>query len=314
MDALTKALLLSWDLRIEVIATLALWGTLQFVGWRNLRRRGRTRFANGWRLASYVSGLVVLGVALMSPIDVLGSQLFLVHMIQHMLLMMVAAPLLLLANPFPTFLWALPRAWRVRVGGWFQPNHPLCQMLQPVTGPGVIWMIFVAVYLGWHDPNAYNAALRNDLIHDLEHMTFFGASMLFWWRVIGAGPQIGSRLSVPLRAVFAVSAVPPNMLAGVAIAFATQPIYTYYTGVPRLFGISVMDDQIWSGLIMWIPGSMMFIIAAIILLGTLLGNEKKPLREVAEWSIEEKMIAPGLEHRRQEAVWRRVQQLHSEEA
>jgi cytochrome c oxidase assembly factor CtaG len=227
--------------------------------------------------------------------------------------MMFAAPLLLLANPFPIFLWALPRSWRIGVGRWFQPSHPFYQALAAVTGPGAVWMIFVGVYLGWHDPNAYNLALRSEFIHDIEHITFFGVSLLFWWRVIGAGPQIGRRMSVPLRAAFAVSAVPPNMLAGIAISFATSPIYTHYTSVPRLYGISVMDDQTWSGLIMWIPGSMMFIIAAVVLLGALLGNDKKPVRSLSDWSTDENMIAPGLEHRTQHAKWRQAQRLRSGE-
>jgi cytochrome c oxidase assembly factor CtaG len=313
MDALTRALLLSWDLRIEVTATLFVLASLQILGWRRLRQRGRRRFANGWRLASYLSGLFLVGIALQSPIDVLSGQLFFMHMVQHLLLMMFAAPLLLLANPFPIFLWALPRSWRIGVGRWFQPSHPFYQALAAVTGPGAVWMIFVGVYLGWHDPNAYNLALRSEFIHDIEHITFFGVSLLFWWRVIGAGPQIGRRMSVPLRAAFAVAAVPPNMLAGIAISFATSPIYTHYTSVPRLYGISVMDDQTWSGLIMWIPGSMMFIIAAVVLLGALLGNDKKPVRSLSDWSTDENMIAPGLEHRTQHAKWRQAQRLRSGE-
>ncbi len=313
MDPLTKAILLSWDIRPGVLAFFILLALVQFIGWRTLRRRGGTRFANGWRLASYLAGLTVLMLATMSPIDVLSSQLFLMHMIQHLLMMMVAAPLILLANPFPTFLWALPRPWRVRIGGWFQADHPLYRLLDPVTRPGIIWMIFVSVYLGWHDPNAYNLALRSALVHDIEHITFFGVSLLFWWRIIGAGPQIGGRLSVPMRAVFAISAVPPNMLAGVAISFATAPIYTFYTGVPRLYGISVMDDQTWSGLIMWIPGSMMYIVAAIVLLGILLGNEKKPIRSIDEWSTDAALIAPGLEARQRANAWREARRLGSNE-
>ncbi len=247
--------------------SLVLLGSLHILGWRNLRRRGRARFANGWRLASYLSGLLILAIALMSPIDVLSSQLFLMHMIQHLLLMMVAAPLLMLADPFPTFLWALPRVWRVRIGSWFQPNHPLYRTLAQVLNPGISWIIFITVYLGWHDPTLYSLALGVDFVHDVEHITFFSVALLFWWRIIGAGPQIGKRLPPLVRAAYAISLIPPNMLAGVAITFATSPIYTHYTQIPRIFGISVMDDQVWAGLIMWIPGSMMYIVAAILLFG-----------------------------------------------
>jgi putative membrane protein len=131
------------------------------------------------------------------------------------------------------------------------------------------------------------------LIHDLEHLTFFGTAMLFWWLVIGAGPRLRS-LSRGVRIALLLVTVPVNMAAGVVIAFAGQPIYTYYTTVPRLWGISVMQDQMIGGVIMWIPGSMMFILAALILISRLVQAEaeKEPLPE-SEWATDESMIVPG---------------------
>jgi putative membrane protein len=312
MDSLTKAVLLSWDLRIEVIGLLLTLGALHFIGWRNLRRRGRTRFANGWRLASYFVGLFVLGISILSPIDVLSSQLFLMHMVQHLLMMMAAAPLLMLANPFPTFLWALPRDLRTRVGRWFLPGHPLYRTLEKILRPGVTWLVFVTVYLGWHDPELYNLALRNAFVHDLEHITFFGVAILFWWRITSAGPQIGKRLPAMMRAAYAVTLVPVNMLAGVAITFSESPIYTHYTMVPRLYGISVMDDQTWAGLIMWIPGSMMYILAAIFLIGVHMNRVKKMEQRNALAPDDESLKIAELQRQRH-AQRQQAQQLRSSE-
>jgi cytochrome c oxidase assembly factor CtaG len=313
MDPILKALLLSWDLRVEVLAILTTLGVVHIIGWRNLRRRGRIRFANSWRLASYLVGLLLLAIAVMSPIDVLSDQLFFMHMIQHLLMMMFAAPLLMLANPFPTFLWALPRDLRVRVGGWFQAGHPLYRTLAQILTPGITWMIFISVYLGWHDPNLYDLALRNDFIHDVEHVTFFGVALLFWWRITGAGPQIGKRLPNLMRAAYAVSLVPPNMLAGVAITFASSPIYSHYTTIPRLYGVSVMDDQTWSGLIMWIPGSMMYILAALFLIGIQMNQAKKRSAREAALATEARGVGADLAHR-QQAQWRHTHKLSSTEA
>lgn len=313
MDPLTKALLLSWDLRIEVIALLVTLGVLHVIGWRNLRQRGRTRFANGWRLVSYLAGLFILALAVMSPIDVLSDQLFFMHMIQHLLMMMFAAPLIMLANPFPTFLWALPRDLRVRVGRWFQPGHRLHQTLQQILTPGITWMIFISVYLGWHDPYLYDLALRNNFVHDVEHITFFGVALLFWWRITGAGPQIGRRMPNLMRAAYSVSLVPPNMLAGVAITFATSPIYSHYTTIPRLYGVSVMDDQTWSGLIMWIPGSMMYILAAIFLIGIQMNQAKKRSARAMARAAGAQDTGADREHQRQ-AQWRHTHKLRSTEA
>lgn len=275
MDPVTKALLLSWDVRFEVLLPLTVLGALQLIGWLRLRKRGAQRFANGWRLAAYLTGLVLLILALLSPIDVLSGQLFFMHMIQHLLLVMIAPPLLWLAGPFATGLWALPRPLRIRVGGWFQQESRFRQLLRMTTRPGLSWMLFVGILFGWHDPAAYNLAQGNGWIHDLEHITFFGSAMLFWWRVVGAGPHIHGKNSLLSRIVYVLALVPPNMFLGVAISLAESPIYTYYLSVPRLHGISVMDDQTIAGLIMWIPGSMMYILAALVLAAQLF-NKTEP--------------------------------------
>jgi len=277
MDPVTKALLFSWDIRFEILLPLTLLGAFQLIGWRRLRQRGAGRFANGWRLASYLTGLTVLIVALLSPLDVLGGQLFFLHMSQHLLLTMVAPPLLWLAGPFATGLWALPRPLRLQIGGWFQHESRFRQILRLVTQPGPSWLLFVGALLLWHDPNVYGLAQGNGWIHDLEHLSFFGTAMLFWWRVIGAGPHIHGRSSLLSRIGYVMGVVPANMLLGVTISLAESPIYPYYLGVPRLYAISVMDDQMIAGLIMWIPGTMMYIAAALILVARLFVNaDRRP--------------------------------------
>jgi cytochrome c oxidase assembly factor CtaG len=301
---------LSWDLRLEVILALALAGTLYVRGWLRLRslrsapRRAagsaaaavRGRLATGGRLAAYLSGLVILGLALMSPIDVLGGQLFFMHMIQHTLMIMVAAPLLWLASPLPFAMWGLPVRARRQVASWLKPGSTFRRRLRTLTPPGISWMVFVVVLVGWHDPGAYQAALRDELVHDLEHLSFFVTAMLFWWHVIYAPPHIHKRLPRGARIAYVLAAVPANMAVGATIAFSGQPIYPYYAGVPRLWGLTVLQDQMLSGIIMWIPGSMMYIIAALILISRWLGEEeqKPPLPE-SVWAKEENMAAPGLE-------------------
>ena len=222
------------------------------------------------------------------------------HMIQHLLLIMIAPPLLLLANPMPFILWGLPGKWRLKIGRGLSRllngKSVFRQYLRKATTPGIVWMIWLISIIGWHDPNAYNAALSSDLVHDLEHLTFFLGGMLFWWHVTGAGPRIHKQFGLIGRIAFALSAVPPNMLTGAAIAFATEPIYTYYNNVPRLMGLSVMEDQQLGGVIMWVPGSMMYIIAALVLISRLLqGESRKPALPEAEWGSDEALIAPGME-------------------
>lgn len=299
MDPVLSAVLLSWEWRVEVFAVLLLFGSLYSLGWWRIRHQQANpashtrRLAAGWRLAAYLGGLIILAISLMSPVDVLSGQLLFMHMIQHKLMIVFAPPLLWLANPFPFFLWGLPPRLRRQAGRLLRPASRFRHALRALTAPGLVWLAFVAVLIGWHDPNAYNAALRSDLIHDIEHLTFFGTAMLFWWHAIGAAPRLRS-LSRGLRLAYVLGVVPVNMAIGVTIAFASQPIYTYYIGMPRLWGISVMLDQMIGGVIMWILGSEMHIYAALIIILRMIKTEadKEPLPE-ATWATDEAMLAPG---------------------
>jgi cytochrome c oxidase assembly factor CtaG len=209
----------------------------------------------------------------MSPIDVLSGQLFYMHMIQHLLLVMIAPPLLLIADPMPIMLWGLPVALRLEVGRWLRPDARFRGVLRSVTAPGLVWLYTVAALVAWHEPIAYGATLESELIHDLEHLTFFGTAMLFWWHVIGAAPHIHRRLSRGVRIGYVLSVVPATALTGIAISFSSKPIYAHYTTVPRLGKMTVMRDQMLGGVIMWIPGSMMYIIAALILIARMVQAE-----------------------------------------
>lgn len=299
MDPVTSALLRSWEWRVEVFLPLLLFGAVYTAGWRQLRAKG-SRLAGGWPLLAYWGGILAVALALLSPIETLSGQLFFMHMIQHLLLVMLAPPLLLLAEPMPVLLWGLPTSARRGVGRLLSRllhrKSSSRRYLRTATGPGVAWLLFVVVLVGWHDPNAYNAALRSDFVHDLEHLSFFFGAMLYWWHVVGAAPRIHKRLSRTAQVVYVIAAIPPNMITGVVIAFAGQVIYSYYLAVPRLWGISALDDQILGGVIMWVPGSMMYMMAILILTARWLqGEETKPPLPVSEWATEERMAAPGLD-------------------
>jgi putative membrane protein len=244
---------------------------------------------------AYLGGLAVLWVALMSPIDVLSGQFFFMHMIQHLLLVMIAPPLLLIANPMPIMIWGLPAGLRLEFGRLLRPDAAFRRALRALTSPGLVWLYFVAALVGWHDPGAYNATLQSELVHDLEHLSFFGTAMLFWWHIIGAAPRIHKRLSPGVRLGYVISVIPPNMLTGVAISFASEPIYTYYTTVPRLWGMTVLQDQMLGGILMWIPGSMMYLVAALVLVAQVIRAEegRQPLPDPGQ-VVDAVMIAPDL--------------------
>jgi cytochrome c oxidase assembly factor CtaG len=295
---MTTALLLSWDLRLEVILLLGLLAAVYLRGWLRLRvlplaaaRQSQDKhrpLAAGWRLATYWAGLLTLALSLMSPIDVLSGQLFFMHMTQHLLLTMVAVPLLLIGNPFPVLMWGLPRKARRPVSAVLSERSPLRRPLAIATSPGVVWLLYISALIGWHDPALYNLALRNGFVHDLQHLSFFITTALLWWHVLGVAPRLHRSMSVGQRIVYTISVVPVNMIIGVVIAFAPSPIYSHYLDVPRLLGLSVMQDQMIAGILMWIPGSEMFFWAGLIVLTQIVNAEaKKPAPKDAPWLVEE---------------------------
>lgn len=305
MDPVARAALSSWNWRPEVIITLALLGGLFIIGWTRLRRRSRGRqtgwrsLGATWRPVSYVAGLIVIGIALMSPIDVLVQQLFFMHMIQHLLLIMIAPALLLLPNPMPYILWGMPDPLRIRFGGAINTvinkDSLSGRWLRKASGPAVAWFLFIGIIIGWHDPNLYNAALYNSFIHDLEHITMFAAGMIYWWTVTGAGPRLHKHLGRMSKMAFILAAIPPNMALGVVLAFSSSVIYSYYNDMPRLWGISALDDQRISGIIMWIPGSMMhFMSAGVIIFMILSGEGRKSPEPQPRWNADEALAAPGI--------------------
>lgn len=237
------ALLLgAWDWRPDVLAVVTVLGGVYVTGWLRLRRRD-TAAARAQDLALYLLGLVAIALALLSPVDALGPVLLTMHMVQHELLAMIAAPLLLLANPYPVALWALPDGLRRRVGRLLTRDTAARRALRAVTFMPVAWLTYMAILWGWHLPVAYQAALERPVLHDVQHLSFFLAALLFWWPVIHPAPRV-TPLAYGLRLLYVAAAIGLTMLPVMAIAlFARDLVYPYYATQPRLWGLGPLDDQ-----------------------------------------------------------------------
>jgi len=276
MHPLLKALFSPWELRWEILLPLLLLGSLYAIGWVRLRRQSRSQMiAPRWRMAAYYAGLASLALALLSPIDWLGGQLLIMHMIQHKILVMVSAPLIWLGNPFPIALWGVPRL--VRKGGTLAlaGDSLARRALALISQPAICWLLFTFIYLGWHDPGLYDLALSVEWVHNLEHLTFFLGAMFFWWPVVNGAPRLHKSMPYWGRILYVLAFVPPNAIAGFAIANSSDVIYTYYQSVPRLFGMTALEDQMIGGAIMWVWSSEMMINVAVIMLGVMFYREKK---------------------------------------
>jgi putative membrane protein len=212
------------------------------------------------RRALFVLGYTALLVALLSPLHALGETLFSVHMVQHLLLTLVAAPLLLASNSMPVFMWALPQPQRSSVGHFIQK----LSVLRWLTLPVVAWTLFVATQWLWHLPVVYEAALHNRFLHYAEHVAFFVTAVLFWWPVIGAAP-LRSPLNYPARMAYTFLAWLPNSILGAGITLSRAALYPSY---------SAADQEI-AGLIMWVPGDVLFAIILMVLFGAFMRNEER---------------------------------------
>ena len=161
MSQWLRLALLGWEFRPEVLLPVVLAAFLYTRGWVRLRRLGHGRLASRRRLLAYYAGLLVLCIALLSFIDFMGGQLFLMHMVQHMLLTVFVPVLIWFADPFPIMVWALPFKVRRTVVGRLRRGSVVRRLLVAVTRPAVAWMLFITLFLGWHDPNLYSSYLKN---------------------------------------------------------------------------------------------------------------------------------------------------------
>jgi putative membrane protein len=203
-------------------------------------------------------GWAVLAVALLPPLDALGEELFAAHMVQHELLLLVAAPLLVLSRPAGTLLWALPAAWRPAVAAAVQRGPG--PVLRVLAQPGPAWALHAIVLWGWHVPALFDAALRNEALHVLQHASFLASALLFWWSLAGATGR-ARRLGTGVIYVF-TTAVHSSVL-GALLTFASTAWYAPYLDTTARWGLSPGQDQQLGGLIMWVPGGGVLLLAGL---------------------------------------------------
>ena len=250
----------SWSLEPWVILPLMLAGALYLAGARRLAARTRTgRVLPRWRAGAFALGMMLMGVALVSPLDPLGSALFAAHMAQHELMIVLAAPLLVLGRPVVPMLWALPPAWRRRVGGW--SRRMLRRPWRILTQPAVAFVVHALAVLVWHVPALYQATLTSDTVHALQHISFVGSAVIFWWAMLGGGHQRRARYGAAVLCLFGTALY--GSALGALLTFAQSPWYPAYGSWPLVWGLTPLEDQQLGGLIMWIPAGLIHLPAAL---------------------------------------------------
>ena len=260
MSTVTEATLASFALRPWTMTALALTALVYVRGWYALRAQMPERFGT-LQLAAFLGGLAALLLAIASPLDAFASLLLTVHMVQHLLLTMIAAPLLLLGAPQIPLLRGLPAPVARAVFGPFLASPELRAVGRTLTHPVVTLLVFVSTTTAWHLPALYELALRSDGWHSFEHACFLVAALLFWWPVIVPWP---SEAQWPRWAMlpYLLAADVSNTALSALFSFSEVVLYPTYERAPRLWASSALADQSAAGALMWVLSSIFFLIPA----------------------------------------------------
>ncbi len=214
-----------------------------------------------WQKISFFTGLFLIFISLQSPLDNLGEHMLSFHQLQHFLLRMLAPLLVLLGAPLTPVLRGLP-PWVLQ--GFVKPtvrNSLARAAYDKLTNPVITVSIFMGVLYLWQFPGGFNLALRNEFVHAMMHITMMSSGFIFYWAVIDPKPH-RSRVHYGVRVLYLGLIVLPNTLLGAVITFSKGIIYTGYQDVYRPFDMSVLTDQQLGGLLLWVPGDMMSILVA----------------------------------------------------
>ncbi len=199
-------------------------------------------------IVAFLFGAFVMLFALVSPIDEIGDRyLFSVHMTQHLLLTLVAPPLMLVGTP----------GWMLRP---LLRDPVVMRAARFFTNPLICFAIFNVNFLAWHLPSLYDATLQNETLHIFEHLLFIGTAFLNWWPILSPLPEL-PRLPAPAQILYLFAQALPATILGAFIVFAPAPLMPTYAAAPPIFGVNALTDQLFSGMIMWMPGGMVYLIA-----------------------------------------------------
>ena len=273
----------AWTWSPGITAPLAVSVALYARGLRLLWDEHVGRGIRVWEAACFFAGCFVATIALVSPLHALSEQLFTAHMVQHELLMVVAAPLLVLGRPLVPGLWAFSSPARRRLGA--ASKHPAVRASwRTISAPGVAFTVHLAAIWLWHVPRLLQATLTSDAVHALQHLSFLGSALLFWWTVIHANAPGGRARGVGFGGAVLLlfgTTIHTGVL-GALLTFTRTLWYPVYASRAAAWGWTPVEDQQLAGLIMWIPASVAYLTAALVLFPAWLRASESRVREAEQ--------------------------------
>jgi len=281
----------SWSLPVPVTLALVLTAFVYARGWFHLRRAYPGAIP-GWRLGAFMVGMFSLWIAVGSPLAAFDDDLLTIHMVQHVLLMAVAPPLILLGAPSLPFLHGFPRRFVRGALGPFLRWAPIEWLGRTLTHPAFCWLSAMLALIAWHVPALFELGLRSEAWHEVEHVCFFATGLLFWWPVIQPWPSVARlpRWSIPLYLFLAT--LPCDALSAF-LAFCDRVVYSSYLTVPRLLNISPLQDQECAGALMWVCATFIYLIPAVVVTVQILSPPRMYPAEQAQATLQAIPVLPA---------------------
>jgi putative membrane protein len=281
----TEALLQSWSPPVAVDASLCLVTLVYARGWIRLRATF-PKLIPAWRLTAFLGGVAGIWLAIGSPLEAFDDVSLTVHMVQHLLLMSFSPPLILLAWPALPLLRGLPHWVGRLIIGPFARFELSKRLARAVTHPVVCWLAAALALVGWHIPGAFEAALRWEWLHELEHASFLAAGLLFWWPVVQPWPS-STRWPRWLIPLYLFCATLPCDVLSAFLVFCDRVVYASYLSGPSMFPISALQDQACAAALMWVSVTLVFLVPAVVVTMEILSPTKGP------WAQEPRNGLPG---------------------
>lgn len=251
----------AWTFEPLVVLALIVSAVLYTIGVRRLWARETGVGIRRWEVMTFATGWVATVVALVSPLHAMGGVLFSAHMTQHELLISVCAPLLIIGRPLIPFLWGIPPSWRRTLGNWTRAGE-VRHTWNALSLPGVAFSLHAIALWTWHLPGPYQATLSSELMHSLQHVSFFGTALLFWWTIFKVR---GSETGYGAAVFYLFATALQTGALGALLTFAPRLWYPAYAATTGPWGLTPLEDQQLGGLIMWIPGSVPYLIAGLLM-------------------------------------------------
>jgi putative membrane protein len=254
----------SWTFDPGVVVPLVICAILYYLGIY------RSKVVPRMQIVAFTAGLVSLALALISPLHALGETLFSAHMVQHEILMLISAPLLVLGRPLVPLLWALPMSWRRGIGQAVK-TAPVRPVWDTITHPLIAWGIELVVLWAWHTPALFEKTLTSESVHAAQHISFLFASLLFWWAVFQGGDR---RMGYGMSVIYIFTTAVHSTVLGALLALSPKLWYPGYARTTGAWGLTPLQDQQIGGLIMWVPAGIVYLVAALWLFSLWLDESK----------------------------------------